>query len=245
MAITIGTSVTDGANATTSVTLVIPSTVLSGHILVAAFVNRDATADPTVTDNDTGGNTWSRLASQSASGNGAISVWYKRATHTTFSKTVTASGFTNSSAGGLTPFIGASQEANPFLGTTVVGAANASADVTQPEIVVAEGGSMVFLVVGATSNDNLNVATQASADPVSLTEQFEDVSTAGSDCSIALACAVKTAAGATGAFTWTMSNGTTASMAFALRPYVPLNLENYKFARCASAGVVSLGDRIR
>jgi hypothetical protein len=245
MSISIGASATDSANSTTFVTLVIPASVLPEHWLVAVFVNRDATASPTVVDTDTGGAPWSLLAAQNAATNGAISAWYKKASHTTAGKTISATGFTGSCAGGVTAFSGASPEANPFLGTTIVGESNASGNETQAEIVVVEDGSMVLLVVGCTSNDTLAVASQAATDPSSLAEQFEDVSSGGGDCSIALACALKAAAGGTGAFTWGQTDGTGASLAFALRPFVAPNFENYKFARCASAGVISLGDRIR
>jgi len=222
MAIGVGTSTVINSNTTTSFTLVINSGVAAGNLLVLAAVNRDATANPTVTDNDVGGNTWTMLASQNAATNGAISVWWKRATANTASKTITVSGMTGSSCGGVTPFTGASiattPTTGPFSGTTPVGESNASGNEGQAEITTARAGSMVFLVVGCTSNDTLNVTTQAATDPSSLTERFEATSSGGSDCSISLASALKTTAGATGAFSWAQTNGTGASLAFALLP---------------------------
>jgi hypothetical protein len=223
MAITAGTSTATAAATTTSLTLVINASVAAGDVLVLALVNRDATADPSVSDNE-GAGSWTKLANQNATTNGALTVWWKRATANTAGKTITATGFTGSCAGGVTPFRGVSIGTNPFVGTTVVSEANASANETQAQITTLRDGSMVILVVGCTSNDTLNVATQAATDPASLAEKFEGTSTGGNDCSVSLACAVKTTAGATGAFTWTQTDGTGASIACALLPEVAATL---------------------
>lgn len=229
MAITVGTSTSTAAATTTSLTLVIDAGVATNDILVLALVNRDATAAPTVSDNDIGGNSWTLLRSQSATTNGSIHIYWKRATSGTAGKTITASGFTGSCAGGVTPFTGASLEPFPFGASAVAGEANASANETQAAISVSHPGSMVFLVVGNTSNDTLNVTTQAATDPSSLTERFEGTSTGGNDCSISLSSAVKTTAGSTGAFTWAQTDGTGASLAFALDPAVSTSQTAYRY----------------
>lgn len=92
MAITVGTSTVTSGATTTSFTLVINSGVVAGDILVLCATNRDATADPTVTDDDSGGNTWTKLSNQNADTNGAGTVWWKRATSGTASKTITVFG---------------------------------------------------------------------------------------------------------------------------------------------------------
>lgn len=82
MAWTVRTSTATSGPAGTSPTLVINSAVVAGDILVLAITNRDGTGAPTVTDNDTGGNTWAQITGspQAANTNGSISVWWKRAT---------------------------------------------------------------------------------------------------------------------------------------------------------------------
>ena len=212
-----GTAVVTSGNQQTGFTMTIP-TVATNDILVLGVTNRGATADPSVVDDDSAGNAWAKVANHDADTNGAVSVWWKRATSATSAKTITVSGCTNSASGVMQFYRSASTDSDPFSGTTPVGAANASTNETQAEITTSEAGSMVFLVVGCTSNDTLNVASQAATDPSSLAEQGEGLSSGGSDCSCSLASTIKATAGATGAFTWGQTDGTGASIAFALRP---------------------------
>lgn len=212
MAITVRTStVTSGAN-TTGFTLVINSAVVAGDILLLGVTNRDSTADPTVVDNDSG--TWLKVHNQNANTNGAITVWWRRATSATASKTITVSGCTGSASGVVTPYVGALAVGTPY--GTPAGEANASANETQVGITTTRPGSFACLFVGCTSNDTLNVSTYVATDPATLAERGEGVSSGGSDCSMAHASAVRSAAGATGNISWSQTNGTGASAAFEL-----------------------------
>lgn len=216
MAITVGTSTATSGNQTTGFTLVINSGVVSGDILLLGVTNRGATADPTVVDNDTGGNTWAKIGNQNADTNGAITVWWKRATSGTASKTITVSGCTNSASGCVTPYTGCLGSGNPY--GTPVSEANASGDESQAGITTGTDGSFVCLFVGCTSNDTLNPNTYTATSPTTLTERAEGVSSGGSDCSMSHASAEKASAGATGTISWLQTDGTGASMAFELLP---------------------------
>ena len=103
-----GPAVTSG-NQTTGFTLSTHSGTRGGDLLVLVITNRDATANPTVVDNE-GAGTWTRKTTQNATTNGSVSLWYKRASGTkgeisnTASKTVTVSGCTGSASGVLVTF---------------------------------------------------------------------------------------------------------------------------------------------
>jgi len=242
MAITARTSTVTSGNAGASPTLVINSAVIADDILVLAVTNRDATSQVTVSDNDTGGNTWALLKNQAADTNGSGQVFWKRATSGTASKTITISGGTGSTSAVLTPFAGASSAANPFSQTTIVGEANASGNLTQAQITTARDGSMVILTLHGTSNDTLAFGAEACTSPGSLTEQGEGLSTTGSDCCAALSSAVKTTAGDTGAFTWSMGTaGTTASIALALEPSESLTIQDSSCASSTDNVVLTFG----
>jgi hypothetical protein len=214
VAITPGTSVVTSGARTTGFTLTI-GTVAVGDVLLVGVTNRDATADPSVTDNDTGGNAWAKISSQAANTNGAISVWWKRATAATSGKVLTIGGCTGSCSGVLTPYSGCLDAGNPY--GTPVPEGNASGNETQAGITVGTANSWVCLFVGCTSNDTLNPTTYTCAtDPATLSEQGEGISTGGSDCSMSHASAVKTTTGATGAISWAQTDGTGASIAFEL-----------------------------
>jgi hypothetical protein len=208
-------TVTSGAN-TTGFTLVINSGVLAGDVLLLGITNRDATANPTVVDNDTGGNTWLRHVTQNATTNGSISVWWKRATSATASKTITVSGCTGSASGLVMPYRGCLATGTPI--GTAAGEQNASGNETQVEITTSVADAYVCLFVGCTSNDTLNPATFTATNPTVLTDRSEGISTGGSDCSLAHASARRTTAGATGALNWVQTDGTGASTAFELLP---------------------------
>jgi hypothetical protein len=214
MAIVPGTSTVTSGNLTTGFTLVINSGVLADDILLIGITNRDATANPTCVDNDTGGNAWARITTQNAATNGSLSVWWKRATAATASKTITVSGCTGSASGVVTPYRGCLATGTPV--GTAVPESNASGDETQAGITVGTAGSFVCAFVACTSNDTLAPTTFTATDPSALTDRGTGVSAGGSDCSCSHASAVRATAGATGNISWAQTNGTGASMALEL-----------------------------
>lgn len=82
-----------GGNPTTSFTVTISASTLTDDICIVTAIHK-ATTNPTVTDNDTGGNTWALLEAVN-DGTRSYSVWWKRATSGTASKTVTVGSLTN------------------------------------------------------------------------------------------------------------------------------------------------------
>jgi hypothetical protein len=195
---------------TTSFTIVIPA-VLERDALILAAVNRNATTDPSVTDDDTGGELWQKL------GGGAtgLSVWGKRATSATSGKTVTCTGFTNSSAGALVVYRGGVATGNFFQNLSTE--SNASGNVTHAGFTPSLNGSEVVLVVANRTND-LAVTSQSSTSPGALAARAAMLSTGGNDCSISIASATQATAGATGNLTWSQTAAASVSCAFNLIP---------------------------
>lgn len=79
-------------NPTTSFTVTISASTLTNDLLFLTVIHK-ATTNPTVTDNDTGGNTWVLLEAIN-DGTRSYTVWWKRATSGTASKTVTVGSLT-------------------------------------------------------------------------------------------------------------------------------------------------------
>ena len=197
--------------------------ITPNNILVLAVTNRDADADVTVTDDETGGNAWTKLKRQAADTNGSGLIYWKRTVTTDATIQVDVEGGTGSTSLVLTGYTGAAKtSANPFSQTTIVGEANASGNLTQAQINVIVPGSMIIFTLHGTSNDTLAFGAEACDTPGALVEEGEGLSSTGSDCCVALSDGIKSAAGNTGAFTWTMGTaGTTASIACALEPELP------------------------
>jgi hypothetical protein len=216
MAITREYGAVGGTNPTTSTTVTIPAGCTTGDILILAATNRGATADPSVTDNDVGGNAWAKIANRNAATNGAGTVWWKRATSGTASKTITVSGMTNSMTCVLAGFRGASKATIPYKAAS--GEANASGDESHAAYTTDRAGSMVILTVHDTSNDTNNPTSYTATDPTTLAESGEHTSSGGLDCSTSLAYAIKSTAGSTGTINWAQTNGTSASIVFELYP---------------------------
>ena len=215
MAIThVGSTTHNETDPTTSCTVTIHGSTTTDDILIVAATNRNGTADLSVTDNDTGGNTWTLLKKQIANTSRSVQVWWKRATSGTASKTITISGATNSVSAGCAVFRGASTAATPHEANS--GEDNASADETHASITLS-ANSELLLVVGNVLNDLL-VSTQSSANFGALTEAFDKLSAGGSDCGIALAYILDVggSGGATGNLTWTQTDNATGSIAFGL-----------------------------
>ncbi len=223
----VGTAAVPTGNPTTSFTVGIQSQVVANDILILSVTNRDADAAPSVTDNDTGGNTWARLES----GTGCLTVWWKRATSATASKTITVSGLTGSSSGVLCAFNGC-RLGTPYEAVSYEN--NASANESHAAITTSRDGAWVVLAIGNDSND-LATDTQAATSPSTITERGEKLSTGGSDCSNTLCAAEKTTAGSTGTITWAQVDGASCSCAFALVPAVSLTTASGSFALTGNA----------
>jgi hypothetical protein len=211
-------STAGSGNTTTSVGIVIPASTVADDIVIAAFTNGGASADPSVAD-DEGAGTWAKILSGD-DGNTNLSVWWKRASSSTASKTVTGSGFTNSCTGVVSVYSGALLSGNPYAGHTFQ--SNASGTESHAAITPTVNGSMVFLVVG--QQPDIATSTQAATSPAVLIERAEHLSTGGADCSVALASEVQITAGTTGALTWAQTNQATMSIAFYLTPEVAVTV---------------------
>lgn len=231
MAITHVVSQAPTGNPTTSFTLVINAGVLADDLLILSCTNRDATTNPSVTDNDTGGNAWARLDS----GASGLSVWWKRATSATASKTITAGSFTGSSSAVLSIYRGASKAATPYANATQE--SNASGDASHAGFTTTRAGSWVFLCVAQRTNDIAISGQTTATSPGALAEQGDNLSTGGLDCANSLASAEKVAVGSTGAFSWTPGTAAAAiSTVFELLPaWTPLTATLGTFTETGNA----------
>lgn len=198
---------------TTSFTVVIPADVQDGDLLVLCVINRNgAGTDPTVVDDDTGGNTWTKFAGDA---NGKATIWRKFATSGTASKTITVSGCLDSSTGGVDAYSGA-DTTTPLTNLTT------SANASGVESVSGFTPSFAdeFICFAIFNHENNNVTdTQACTDPGVLTERYDAGSTGGSDCQVTSASRVQVGGPtATGNFTWNQVDGATITHAFAISP---------------------------
>ena len=202
-------------NPTTTFTITIPASVAADDILFVGVSSRNhtgATAYPAVVDNDTGGNTWALLGESAAR---TLTVWWKRATANTASKTITVSGCVDSAAGGVSAYSGGDTGATPYANVTAE--TNASGDETHAGFTPANADSMVFLCLH-TSNNNA-FSNQACTNPGTLAERYEQLSTGGNDCANSIASALQTGGPtATGNLTWSQVNASGASIVWTLKP---------------------------
>jgi hypothetical protein len=208
-----GSASVPAGDPTTSFTVAIDAAVVAGDWLYLAFLSRDHTvgdALPTVTDDDTGGNTW---ASIYTSGQRQAHVFRKKATSATASKTVTVAGCIGSSSGVLKAFTNT-------IGTTsnLQSEANASGNETHAGFVATEGGSMLAGIVFNTADDN--AVTSLSFATAGATTMTEKLSIGGSDCAVAFGHVLATGS-VSGDLTWTQTDGATISLVFAVLPDGP------------------------
>ncbi len=209
MAITHHATALASANPTTSHTITIPVGTAAGDVLIYTATNRDATTDPAVSDNDSG--TWLKVGG-AATGH---TVWWRRATAATASKTLTAASFTGSSSGVLSVFRGVTTAATPY--ENVSPESNISGNVSHAAIAPTRNGSWVVLCIANRTNDiatSLAIATS----PAAIAERGESMSTGGSDCSATLCAAEQATAGTTGTISWTQAAGASLSLVFDLIP---------------------------
>lgn len=237
MAISFVTSDVSANNTTTSLSITLPATQ-ANDILIFEFTHRGS-GDGTIggTSITTGGLTWAQKHSQlyASSAFSGKTLW-TRATGDHSGQTITASGLTNSCAGVLTIYRGAVTSGDPLADATIVGEQNASGNETQAEITTATNGAWVVLVVA--NSPDVAVTNQACTSPGTLAPRAEKLNAGGTDTSIAHASAEKASAGATGAFTWSQTDGAGGSWAYAIKPDPNLTLALTGEASTTAAGSV-------
>lgn len=203
-------------NPTTGGTLVIDAAVQSGDWLELVFTSRDHTAGtamPTVTDNDSGGNTWT-VTALSADRKHLRAV--KRATDATASKTVTIAGCVGSCSAVLAAWSGTDPSGDPT--TNLSTESNASGDETHAGFTPSVADSMIRSFITNYANDNA-VTSPSWATLGAATGSAEKLSTGGSDCATHTAYRLQSGGPTgTGDFTWAQTNGTTYSTLWALKP---------------------------
>lgn len=206
-----GAAAVPAGNPTTSFTVTIDAAVVAGDVLFLAVTSRDSTGAGTlsVTDNDTGGNTWTKIGNST---DHKATLWWKRATSGTASKTVTVNNAVGSASGVLKAFSGAYSDGDPFTNVTVE--TNASADETAAGITPTFADSMLCAAIFNYANDNA-VTSLSSANFGAFTTT-EKLSTGGSDCATAFGHDLVTS-GASGNVTWAQTDGTTYSIVWAIR----------------------------
>jgi hypothetical protein len=209
-------SAVPAGNPTTSFTTVIP-TVSVGDVLLLDVLNGGSTADPSVNDNDVGGNAWEKLLSATSLIRNA-SVWWKRATSQSSGKTITASGMTNSSAGVLNVYRNCvgfrppfqREEGNNHLATVK----------TRSGIIPTVNKAMIcFSIFSAGQN---SATAQACTAPGVLEKRSEKISSGGLDCTVSHSSDLKILSGLTGPFTWAQTDALTLTIVYALIPEPPL-----------------------
>ena len=201
------------SGATTTGTITIPASVAAGHDLYVMTMDRGHTT-LTCTDDDTGGNTWLLIGRESTEN---LNLFWKKATSSTASKTVTIAGSTDSITGGLSAFSGGWAAGNPT--TNLVFESNVSGNEIHAGFTPVKAGSMICFGVGHFSVANA-VTLMTCTDPGSLEpELWERTSTGGNDTYAIFAAALQSAGPtATGSFTWAQTNAATRSVVFAVRP---------------------------
>ena len=160
MAVTLrGVAGANSPNARTSFTLTIPSDVATDDDLYVLAVSRNhtsATAKYTCTDDDTGGNTWTE---EVISSDRKTTLFWKKATSGTASKTITVATTVDSCIGGLSVFIGGAA-GDPT--TNIVMEENASTDETHAGFTPANADS--FICIGVTNDtDDLDITLMSAA----------------------------------------------------------------------------------
>lgn len=211
-------AVPNESNPNSSITVTIDAAVATNDLGFLTVTDRSAAAGslPTISDNDTGGNTWAVLKQSS---DGKATTWWKRATSGTASKTVTVSSLvgTGGMSGVLKWFSGCSTEATPY--TDVVEESNASGNETHAGFTPTNADSMVCAAIFNYNNDN--AVTSLSFATLGATTMTENLSNPAlfSDAATAFGHKLQTGGPTgTGSLTWSQTNGTTYSHTWAIKP---------------------------
>lgn len=208
-----GSASVPSANPTTSFNVTVDAAVEADDLLFLAVTSRDSTGagSLSVTDNDTGGNTWTKIGNST---DHKATLWFKRATSGTASKTVTVSNAVGSASGVLKAFSGADTGATPY--TNVVVETNASGNETHAGFTPDSADSMICASVHNYANDN--AVTSLSFATAGATTATEKLSTGGSDCGCNFGHVLQTGGPTgTGDLTWAQTNGTTYSITWAIK----------------------------
>jgi hypothetical protein len=212
----------NGTNPTTSDTITIPAGTATGESLFVYVTSRDhtsATGYVSVTDDDSGGNAWAR-SSENPDASRKSTLWWKRATAATASKTITITGAVGSITCGVSVFSGAATSVVPY--TNIVAEDNASANETHAGFTPDIAGSALCFAVSNYNNDNAvsNVAGATIGSFGADGGRYQKLSTGGSDCANTLYAIDGTdvTPPATGAITWSQTNGVSTSISWAVRP---------------------------
>lgn len=208
---------TPSGDPTSSYTITIPSGTQTNDVLLLVHGQDGVTTDPSVTDNDTGGNTWTKIIGRSG-GTRAGSVWWKRATASTASKTITVSqGSCTSMAGVISVFRGCLESGNPYEGE--ISEANASANEDMAAITPSVKNTMVIL--GVIAADDASTSSASATSPATFTLSVEKLSIGGADSAASLWYGLQTAAVTTGTVSWSQTpNSQGSSYLFALKPSI-------------------------
>lgn len=209
-----GAAVVPGGNPTTTYTLTIPSQVLTDDVLFLVNTSRDSTGAGTLscTDNDTGGNLWAKIGNST---DHKITLWYKRATSATASKTVTIANAVGSCSGVLKCFSGASLGSTPYV--DIVVESNISGNETHAGFTPTPANAMVCC--GVTNYANDNSVTSLSFATLGATTATQKLSTGGADSGAIFGHALQSgSAAATGDLTWAQTDGATYSIVWSIVP---------------------------
>lgn len=216
--VTVYTGGTLGTNPTTASSFTLPATAQADDVILLCFTSRDhtaGTAQPTVTDDDTGGNTWQQ---KTFSTDRKQQIWWKRCTSGSASKTVSVAGAVGSLSGVWGAFRDVYAGGDPIA--DLASETNTSGDESHAELTVSHAGSYFIFAIFNTANDNtassLSAATFGALDGL-----LNHLSTGGNDCATAVAGKANVAASGSGAITWSQTNGATYTCALALRPRTP------------------------
>jgi hypothetical protein len=199
-------------NPTTTFTVVVDPAVVAGDLLFLPVSSRDSVGAGTlsVTDDDTGGNAWAKIANST---NHQGTLWYKRATSGTASKTVTVANAVGSCAGVLKAFSGADTGATPY--TNILVEDNASADEAAAGFTPDNADSMVCAAICNTNDSAVTSFTFATLGALTSTEKL---STGGSDSAVAFGHVLQTGGPtATGGLSWAQTNAAGVSITWAIK----------------------------
>jgi hypothetical protein len=206
------------ADPTSSATVTIPAGTQTGDDLYLQITGRARFGNetgPTVTDNDTGGNTWTMIA-ESTDNRRRGTVWHKKATSATASKTITITdaAATPTLAAGVAVYRGG--HSTPTTNMTVE--EDLSGDSTHAGFTPDHANSMICLGICHQNNDTTTSAQATATSPGALTERF-DTGTTGNECATSHASELQSGGpSATGNFTWTIAAGLGWSFTWAIRP---------------------------
>lgn len=237
MAISFISNALGATTSTTSFSITLPTTQ-ANDIIILEYTHR-GTPDGTIGGTYSGPAFTEKHDQLYASSAFSGKTLYSRATGNHSGQTVTGSGLTNSCAAIVTVYRGAITSGDPLADATVVGEQNASANETQAQITTTTDGAWVVLVVA--NSPDLDVNTQSSTSPGTLTERAERLSTGGTDTSISHASAEKATAGATGNLTWAQADAASGSWAYAIRPQVSAAITGTITASVNEADIVAGG----